>query len=228
MKTTIQAIATALGLLATYQEAGAILSSSWTGSSTIPDNTGSGLAFSFTLSDSATAIAGVSVTLTLAGGWNGDLYAYLSHGSGFTVLLNRVGVGTGNATGYGDPGYSSVTLSSAGAANVHFYQSSSPTYDGAGRLTGTWQPDGRNILPNSAPSAFDAAGSANFSTFSGLNPNGDWTIYFADVSSANQSTLNGWSVDITAVPEPAEYGLMMAALAAGAAAWHHWRQRRKR
>ena len=31
------------------------------------------------------------MTLNLSGGWNGDLYAYLVHNSGFAVLLNRVG-----------------------------------------------------------------------------------------------------------------------------------------
>ena len=35
----------------------------------------------------------VQVTLHLSGGYNGDLYAYLTHGDGFAVLLNRVGVG---------------------------------------------------------------------------------------------------------------------------------------
>ena len=32
------------------------------------------------------------MTLNLTGGWNGDLYAYVQYGSGFTALLNRVGV----------------------------------------------------------------------------------------------------------------------------------------
>jgi hypothetical protein len=42
-------------------------------------------------------ITDVNVGLQLSGGWNGDLYAYLVHSSGFAVLLNRVGRGTGNA-----------------------------------------------------------------------------------------------------------------------------------
>src|SRR5690242_4320481 len=35
-------------------------------------------------------ITDVNVVLNVSGGYNGDLYAYLVHGSGFAVLLNRV------------------------------------------------------------------------------------------------------------------------------------------
>jgi hypothetical protein len=53
------------------------------------------------------------------------------------------------------------------------------------------------------------------STFGDLDPNGSWTLYFADLSSGDQTTLNGWSLNITAVPEPVESALVgFAALAA--------------
>jgi hypothetical protein len=106
------------------------------------------------------------VNLNISGGYNGDLYAYLSYGGVLLPLLIRTGVtgtGSGDAFGYGNTGFN-VTLSStaSGAQDVHFYQNYSASYNGSGQLTGAWQPDGRNIDPQSAPSAFDRASRLNF------------------------------------------------------------------
>lgn len=177
----------------------------------ITDNDASGVAFSFSLADPAVSITALTVTLSISGGYNGDLYAYLSHGSGFAVLLNRVGVGSStpgsSAGGYANTGFA-VTFDASAAANVHFYQNNSPSYTGSGQLTGTWQPDGRGIDPESAASAFDSSGTANFSTFTGLNPNGSWTLFIADVSAGSISTLNDFTVSVSAiVPEPVNVAL---------------------
>lgn len=48
-------------------------------------------------------------------------------------------------------------------------------------------------------------------TFGDLNPNGTWTLYFADAVAGDQSTLNSWSLQITAVPEPATLALAVFA-----------------
>lgn len=40
------------------------------------------------------------------------------------------------------------------------------------------------------------------STYNGLNPNDTWTLFFADTVNGDTTTLNGWSLGITAVPEP--------------------------
>ena len=41
-----------------------------------------------------------------------------------------------------------------------------------------------------------------------MNPNGTWTLFFADVvTSGSSSTLLSWSLDITAVPEPVNVAL---------------------
>src|SRR5215210_9531372 len=62
------------------------------GAQTIPDFPGSGLAFALQFNHpDYNQITSISFTFTTTGGWNGDLYAYLSHGDGFGVLLNRVG-----------------------------------------------------------------------------------------------------------------------------------------
>jgi subtilisin-like proprotein convertase family protein len=150
-------------------------------------------------------ISTVRLTLNLSGGYNGDLYAYLSHGNGFVVLLNRVGVGQaqGDAFGFGGSGMS-LTLASDGAHDdIHWY--------GFGSMpTGTYLPDGRAIDPLSAPNLFDAAATtASFATMAGLQPNGAWTLFVADVSAGGgQSLLTGWSLEIVTVPEPATTALL--------------------
>jgi len=188
------------------------LTSSWTGSQEIPDNSATGIAYNFNLSDPATVIQNVSVTLNLSGGWNGDLYAYLSHGTETAVLLNRVGVSDANPDGYGNTGFS-VTLSGSTLTDIHNYQALSPSYNGSGQLTGTWGADGRSITPDASGSTFDSAPrNATLSTLNGSDPNGSWTLFIADQSGGFISTLNGYTVEVTAVPEPAETALVVGAI----------------
>jgi len=69
----------------------------------IPDNDLNGLAETIDLATSISSISGVTLTLDISGGWNGDYYAYLRHadssGTGFAVLLNRVGASAGTPYG---------------------------------------------------------------------------------------------------------------------------------
>src|SRR5437762_12909329 len=71
-------------------------------------------------------IQDVNVRINLSGGWNGDLYAYLVHNSGFSVLLNRVGrsLAEGTSFGYSDAGMN-VTFDdqSSHTRDFHFYRS---------------------------------------------------------------------------------------------------------
>jgi len=165
----------------------------------IADNDPIGLADSHKISGLGNQIANVTVTLNISGGWNGDLYAYLRlNDSPMVVLLDRVGVTASNPDGYGDTGFN-VTLSASAAHDIHFYQNYSPSFNGSGQLTGTWQADGRTD-PLSGTRG-------SLSDFNGLNPNGTWTIFFADESAGEQSTLLGWSLEITDVPELANVAL---------------------
>ncbi len=192
--------------LALTADGGIIYSST---SGTIPDGNPVGWSATAAVSDLLPSITAVTVNLNISGGYNGDLYAYLSYGGKLLPLLNRVGVQTGNAFGYGDTGFN-VTLVSSAANDVHFYGNFSPSFDGNGRLTGTWQPDGRNIDPLSTPDKYYSPDSARvgFETFNGRNPNGTWTIFFADLSSGAQSQLLDWSLNISAeVPEPVNVAL---------------------
>lgn len=171
------------------------------------------------------SITSVSVRLNVSGGYNGDLYAYLSHGGVLVPLLNRVGVGTGDAFGYGDAGFN-ITLLDTALNNIHLYQDVGG-YDITGGAS--WQPDGRTINPvTSLPSAFDAAGTVNFGAYDGLNPNGDWSLVFADLSAGGgQASVVSWGLDITAVPEPTHIALgIFGSLWVSVNLWRRWRGRR--
>jgi len=169
----------------------------------IPDGNLTGWSDTRTLSGAPSGpITNVSVTLDLSGGWNGDLYAYLVHDSGFAVLLNRVGRETGHSPGYGDAGMN-VVLNDAASVNLH-------SYGGGGVPTGPYAPDGRNISPLSSPATFTLTSpSAMLDSFNGLNANGSWTLFIVDVSSGDQSTVTSWGLDIAAVPEPASMVLFL-------------------
>jgi subtilisin-like proprotein convertase family protein len=180
----------------------------------IPDGTPAGYRNSQTLSGiAATSIQDVNVTLTISGGFNGDLYVYLAHGSGLTVLLNRVGRGGSSGFGYGDAGFgpessgNRFTLDDDLGSDVHRYGAGSYALY-SGRLTGTWQPDGRNIDPLSSRATFDTASRGSMlSSLDGTDPNGSWTLFFADMGNGSQSTLLGWGLSIEAVPEPINVAL---------------------
>ena len=104
------------------------------------------------------------------------------------VLLNRPGVTTGNPFGYAGSGLN-VTLSDAASGSIQ------TTAEAAGTaFTGTYQ----------------AAGS--LASFNGGAADGTWALYFADESAGGgQATLSGWSLDITAVPEPVNVALVIFA-----------------
>jgi len=136
----------------------------------------------------------VSVTLNLSGGNLGDLVAYLSFNGTTVQLLNRPGTG-GNPSALGYTGngsfvFNPVTLSDGNGTSVDSY--------GGGSVS-------------SAVSYNPTAGIFGFQAFnSQAAAAGNWTLFFADLSGGdgtNVTTLNGWSLDITAVPEPVNMAL---------------------
>jgi hypothetical protein len=190
----------------------------------IPDGSVPGVFSQIRVGGAQSSLTHIAVTLDVSGGYNGDLYAYLSYGGALVPLLNRVGIGSAPATttafGYADSGFHFVLTDLGAYGDIHLYQQvggyASLITDG----TSTWTPDGRNIRPDlSTPSQFDSAASSRVAldtTFGGLNPNGTWTLFFADVSGGGgQATLNGWNLDITAVPEPVNVALVVFAVLAG-------------
>jgi subtilisin-like proprotein convertase family protein len=194
---------------------------------TIPDSNPSGLTLAANFTGMSGSVSNISVSLNISSAsgstaYNGDLYAYLAGpNGGYSVLLNRVGVGTGNAFGYSTPGMD-VTFAMFGTlGNIHSYGAGSFPVNGGGQLTGTWAPDGRTVDPGSAPSAFDAGGTALLDSFVGTNPNGTWVLFLADVSGGNTAEVNSWTLNLETVPEPSPWALMLL----GAVALFRFRRR---
>jgi subtilisin-like proprotein convertase family protein len=197
--------------------------------SAVPDGNPVGLVSTVNVSGMSGVTASITVQLDITGGFNGDLYAYLLSPQGsLVVLLNRVGVGSGNTFGYGDTGFN-ITLDSALTRSIHDYQSPSiglypSALNGDGQITGTWAPDTRTIDPQSVPSAFDPAGTGtSLADLNSLNPNGNWTLFIADLSAGGDSTLVSWGLTVVTVPEPQTWTLLGVGLAV---VWFMTRKRR--
>jgi subtilisin-like proprotein convertase family protein len=174
----------------------------------VPDGDPSGLAITTNLMSMSGAIGSLTLSLDLSGGYNGDLYAYLAGpNGGFAVLLNRVGVSNdASMFGYGDAGLN-VTFSDSASEDIHYYQNV-VSYDITSG-TALWQPDGRNIDPQSDPNLFlTTPPTALLSSFNGTDPNGTWTLFLADLSGGGQSTVVSWGLDITTVPEPSTLAMI--------------------
>ena len=131
-------------LLPLAASAATTYTNTWNVSTAIFDNDDVGFSDTRTISGSEiTEIESVTVNLNFTGGWNGDLYAYLVHDTGFSVLLNRPGRITNNIEdiGSGTVGMD-VTFDDAALTDLH---TTIPLNGGS--VTGTYQPDGRNIDP---------------------------------------------------------------------------------
>ncbi len=167
-------------------------------------------------------LSGLSVGLDIAGGFNGQLYAYLSHGAGFSVLLNRVGRDAANPGGFIDPGLHVTLADSAANGDMHIYTPNNQ----ATPLTGTWAPDGRETDPLNTVTG--NARTAMLSSFLGQSADGVWTLYVEDVVSGQQATLNSWTLnlEVDTVPEPGTLALSAVVLC-GVAGYAARRYRRR-
>jgi subtilisin-like proprotein convertase family protein len=95
-----------------------------------------------------------------------------------------------------------------------------------------WLDDSATTSIQTASSVTDNAsynptgGTTTLANYNGFNPNGTWTLFIDDMSSGDTSTLNSWSLDITAVPEPSTwamgaFGVCFAGFGA-ARRFHRW------
>jgi len=200
----------------------------------IPDDTETGLVRTLEVAESF-AVGSVTVSLNLsvpAGqtGWTGDLYAYLQHDAGFSVLLNRPGRTAASPFGYGDSQALTISLrDDAPNGDMHSYRTVATGGENValtGPLTGAWQPDGRITDP--AEVLTGDLRSAMLSQFRGLDSAGTWTLFLADLSGGNQYRLDSWGLelaDFAPVPEPAAVGVLSALTLLGLAVWHRSRTR---
>jgi len=183
---------------------------SWDVNTAIPDGEATGLQNTQTISGLQEQITSLEVHLKiqpLSGElvWNGDYYVSLQHDSGFSVLLNRVGKTAADPLGASDNGFDIIFSLTGG--DIHSYESQSPTYGANGELTGTWGVDGRDVDPDLVLDTDSQT--AMLSSFMGLDPNGEWTLFVADMNSGGKGQLSSWGLNIEAVPEPAAVLLVL-------------------
>jgi subtilisin-like proprotein convertase family protein len=166
----------------------------------VPDGNASGLHDVRSVSSAIAQIASVKVRLKINGEFNGDLYGYVRHSSGFSVLLNRPGKTADNTAGYDDSGFDVTFATSGASGDVHTYRSVTAPASGS-PLTGNWEPDGRIADPAVVTDA--SSRGALLSSFNGLDANGEWTLYLADLESGGTNQLREWALEITGAVRPA-------------------------
>jgi subtilisin-like proprotein convertase family protein len=196
--------------------------SSGTLNAAIPDGDVNGVRFFANVSGAPAIATDVNVFLNIVGNpvaFNGDYYVSLVGPTGAkSVLLNRVGVSSGNAFGYADNGVTITLDNQAANGNIHLYQNIQNP--GGGTLAGSWVPDGRDILPTSPASLFDSTSpTKTLDVFNGTNPNGQWILLVADLGAGQGlGALQSWGLAISGVPEPRDYvfvfGVALVAFAA--------------
>jgi subtilisin-like proprotein convertase family protein len=174
----------------------------------IPVGNQVGVSFAGTYDEAAAGatVGSLTVDLTLGSGYNGGLYAYLVAPNGtMVVLMDQPGVTVGNPFGYAGSGMN-ITLSDAAPGSIQ-----NTTETPGAVFSGTCQ----------------AAGT--LASFNSSAADGTWTLYFADLfAGGGQTTLTGWSLDITAVPEPANVALALFGIGLiGASAVRCYRASRK-
>lgn len=142
-------------------------------------------------------VANLAVSLEISGGYNFDFHIYLVSPNGTLVtLLNQPGSAYSSGSGF------DITLSDAAATGIQ-----SATQIENTLFTGTYQ----------------AAGS--LAAFNGGPANGTWTIFVQDLSPGASGTLEGWGLEIQAVPEPANVALGVFGGVLGLAGLVRWLRR---
>ena len=158
------------------------------------------VAFLQTITDSAIlSLTSVEVGLHLVGtsagaGFASEMYVSLNKDLGQTsVLLNQVGVTSGDPIGQGYDGWNITLRDDALNGDVH------QTTLGSGTLSGIWAPDGRT-------DATSASRPSLLSLFNNDAGNGAWRLVVADLAPGGTMRLESWSLTLSgysAVPEPA-------------------------
>jgi hypothetical protein len=177
-------------------------STNFTVDAIIPDGDTSGLASVQTISTPITNLTGLRVALKVSGTWNGDLYCFLAHGPNHSVLLNRLGRGAASNLGYNDVGLDLIFDDGATNGDIHVYRLQLSGSQGTpipGPLT-AWAPDARVTSPTNVQDT--DARSAFLDSFNGVDPNGEWVLFVADVEAGDIHTLDSWGLEITGDTAP--------------------------
>jgi hypothetical protein len=192
---------TLMAVLAALPAAQASLSWSWSGSSTIPDNSpSSGAAAGIYIPSTDSQLSGIanpyvtgiaSVGMTISGGWAGDYTVVLQHvnatggGSQSLTLFSLLLGGAAANGGIGGTGANAFQLTSTGGTVDSTFGASSSSI---ANITGTYN--------------------LNFgTTFNNIAPTGDWILYVTDSQAGSQGILTGWTLGLDVVPEPVNVAL---------------------
>jgi hypothetical protein len=174
----------------------------------IPDNSAQGILRTIQVSgvdDSLTYAPRVSLRIvgTGFGGFIGDLYGYLSHGTSggdyrMAVLLNRPGRTALEPSGYDEDGLDVVFADDA-TGDIHSYRDSNPSIV-SGTLLGNWQPDARTASP------FEVEETSPRTSFlaplGAIDPNGTWNLFLADLEAGGTMRLESWGLELIPLPIP--------------------------
>jgi hypothetical protein len=175
-----------------------ITTTNFTVDAMIPDGDASGLANVQTVSTPITNLTGLRVALKVSGTWNGDLYCFLAHGASHSVLLNRLGRTEASDLGYNDAGLELIFDDAATNSDLHVYRLQLTGNQGtplSGPLTDSWTPDARDSSPTSVLDT--DARSAFLGSFNGVDPNGEWVLFVADMEAGDIHFLDSWGLEIT-------------------------------
>ena len=123
-----------------FLEAQTIESYTFTTNRLVPDGNAAGISDVQNVSSAIGAISSLKVRLKITGEFNGDLFAYLRHSSGYTVLLNRPGKTSDNDYGYADSGLDVVFQAGCLNGDVHHYRMSQyhRWFSARGHLAAGW------------------------------------------------------------------------------------------
>lgn len=179
---------------------GADLTFSSAPNAAIPDGNFSGLVSTLDVPLPSLSVLDVDLTLNVrgvgAGGWNGDLYAFLAHDGELSVLLNRPGRAAANPFGYGGNGLDGLTFDDEAAlGDIHLYEITLGFSNDVLPLGGTWVPDARGSDPAVADVA-DPRGQF-LDQFDGLDAEGEWRLFIADVSPGGSFVLESWQIQLS-------------------------------
>ena len=191
----------------------------------IPDDNSTGFADIRNVQQTGGVIGSLSLRLGLSAepgfsAFLGDLYAYVEHDGKIAVLLNRPGRTAAAPFGYEDNQPLDIQFSDGGP-DAHGYR---PTEDTplSAPLSGTFSPDGRAADPVSVLDSDER--SLLLDQFNGLSPDGEWTLFVADLSGGGHHHLVQWSIEL----ELAEIPEMPVWLTGGGLlAWRWWVRRQR-
>jgi hypothetical protein len=125
------------------------------------------------------------VGATAGGGFAGEIFVSLTKDLGASaVLLNRVGVTSTDAVGFGYDGWNVWFRDGAVGGDIHGASQST------GVLAGEWEPDGRL-------DGTDEARPGMLQVFVGQAGNGAWSLNVADIDFGGIMRLESWSLTLT-------------------------------